>query len=242
MYTEYHSWHSPVIGHEMRLKLYGHYGRPLLVFPCAGGSVNEFEDFGMLDVVKDQVEAGKVKIFCIDSLDNESFLKKDGNMGDNVFRHEAYNSYVINEVVPFIRNSCKSDVKIALTGNSMGAYHSVNFLLRHPDIFDACIALGGVYTLKRIVGDYWDNNVYYNSPLDYLPGLTDNCFLDHIRKTKIIICTGQGPWEYPEDTKKIKEIFEQKNIPAWVDLWGFDVDHDWPWWKIMMRYFLPHIL
>ena len=73
MYTEYHSWHSPVIGHEMRLKLYGHYGRPLLVFPCAGGSVNEFEDFGMLDVVKDQVEAGKVKIFCIDSLDNESF-------------------------------------------------------------------------------------------------------------------------------------------------------------------------
>ena len=163
-------------------------------------------------------------------------------MGDNVYRHEAYDAYVIDEVVPFIKDHCKCDWKIAVTGNSFGAYHSVNFLLRHPDVFDACIALAGIYTLKHVVGDYWDQNVYYNSPIDYLPNLNDEWFLNNIRNANIIICTGQGPWEYPEDTYRIKEIFEQKDIPAWVDLWGYDVNHDWPWWKIMIRHFLPHIV
>ncbi len=242
MYTEYHSWVSPSIGKEMRLKVYGHYGRPMLVFPCAGGTVHEFADFGMLDVVREHIEAGRVKIFCIDSLDNETFLKKDGHMGDNVFRHQAYESYVIHEVIPFIKNSCKGDVKVAVTGNSLGAFHSLNFLLKHPDVFDACIALGGVYTLKHMVGDYWDNNVYFNSPLDYLPSLDNEELLNKIRRTKIIVCTGQGPWEYPNDTKRLKEIFREKGISAWVDLWGHDVDHDWPWWKIMLKYFLPYIL
>lgn len=242
MHSEYHKWYSPNIGHDMQMRVFGHYGRPLLVFPCAGGSFHEFEDFGMLELVKDQVNAGLLKIFCVDSLDNESILKKDGHIGDNIFRHEAYDKYIIHEVVPFIKNHCHGDWKIALTGNSMGAFHSVNFLLRHPDVFDACIALAGVFSLKHVVGDYWDQNVYYNSPIDYLPGMNDQWFLDNIRQAKIIICSGQGAWEYPEDAKRMKHIFDEKGIPAWVDMWGNDVNHDWPWWKVMLPYFLPHIL
>jgi esterase/lipase superfamily enzyme len=163
-------------------------------------------------------------------------------MGDNIWRHEAYDKYIVNEVAPFIRNHCQSNIKVALTGNSMGAYHSVNFLLRHPDVFDACIALAGVYSLKEVIGDYYDQNVYYNSPLDYLPNLNDGWFIDQIRQAKIIICSGQGPWEYPEDARRIKQLFEQKHIPAWVDLWGHDVNHDWPWWKVMLPHFVSHIL
>ncbi len=242
MYTETQTWFSPAIGHDMTIKVYGNYGKPLLVFPCAGGSNHEFEDFGMLDIVRNEVEAGRVKIFCVDSLDNESLLKTDGHMGDNVYRHEAYDKYIVNEVVPFIKEHCHGDWRIALTGNSMGAYHSVNFLLRHPDCFDACIALAGVYDLRRVVGDYWDQNVYFNSPVDYLPNLNDNWFLDRLRDSRIIICTGQGAWECPDDTRRMKDIFDAKGIPAWVDLWGYDVNHDWPWWKIMLPHFLPYIL
>lgn len=242
MYTETRTWYSPSIGYDMTIKIYGHYGKPLLVFPCAGGSFHEFEDFGMLDIVKDFVEAGKVKIFCVDSLDNESLLKTDGHMGDNVYRHEAYDKYIVNEVVPFIRDHCHTGDRIALTGNSMGAYHSVNFILRHPDCFDSCIALAGVYDLRRVVGDYWDQNVYFNSPVDYLPGLNDEWFLEKLRDTRIIICTGQGAWECPDDTRRMKDLLESKGIPAWVDLWGHDVNHDWPWWKIMLPHFLPYIL
>lgn len=243
MHTEHHSWYSHSIGHEMQLKVYGHYGRPLIVFPCAGGSFNEFEDFGMLDVIGHLVDEGKVKIFAVDSLDNESLLKTDGHMGDNIFRHEAYDKYIIHEVVPFIKSHCQSNCKIALTGNSMGAFHSVNFMLRHPDVFDACIALAGVYRLGQIIGcDYHDQNVYYNSPVEYLENLEDPWFIENLRQNNIIICTGQGPWEYPEDTRQLKRLFEMKGIPATVDLWGHDVDHDWPWWKIMLPNFLPRIL
>ena len=242
MYTETQTWYSPAIGHDMTIKIYGHYGKPLLVFPCSGGTHHEFEDFGMLETIRGEVEAGKVKVFCVDSLDNESWLKTDGHMGDNVYRHEAYDKYIVNEVVPFIKEHCKSNCKIALTGNSMGGYHTVNFILRHPDCFDACIALAGVYDARRLVGDYWDQDVYFNSPVDYLPNLNDEWFLGQLRQNRIIICTGQGPWECPDDTKRMKEIFEAKGIPAWVDLWGYDVNHDWPWWKIMLPHFLPYIL
>lgn len=242
MHTEHHGWHSPATGEHMQLKIFGHYGKPMIVFPCAGGSFHEFEDFGMLETVRNEVNDGKLKIFCVGSLDNQSLLKKDGHLGDNIYRHEAYDKYIVNEVVPFIREHCKGDWKIALTGNSMGGYHSVNFLLKHPDVFDACIALAGVYDLRHLTGDYYDTNVYYNSPVDYLPGLNDPWFVDQIRQAKIIICSGQGAWEYPEDAKRMKAIFESKNIPAWVDLWGHDVNHDWPWWKIMLPHFLPHII
>ncbi len=242
MYTENRTWYSPAIGRDMTVKVYGHYGKPLIVFPCAGGSNHEFEDFGMLDIVRDHVEAGRVKIFCVDSIDNEALLKTDGHMGDNVYRHEAYDKYIVNEVVPFIRDHCHTGDRIALTGNSMGAYHCVNFILRHPDCFDACIALAGVYDLRRVVGDYWDHNVYFNSPVDYLPGLNDEWFLERLRDTRIIICTGQGAWECPDDTRRMKDLLESKGIPAWVDLWGYDVNHDWPWWKIMLPHFLPYIL
>lgn len=242
MYTETQTWYSPSIGHDMTVKVYGHYGKPILVFPCAGGTSHEFEDFGMLDVVRDYVESGKIKLFCVDSIDNESLLKTYGHMGDNVYRHQAYDNYIVNEVVPFIKEHCQSGDRIALTGNSMGAYHCVNFILKHPDCFDSCIALAGVYDLRRVVGNYWDINVYFNSPVDYLPNLDDEWFLERLRDTKIIICTGQGPWECPDDSVRMRDIFDAKGIPAWVDIWGYDVNHDWPWWKIMLPHFLPYIL
>lgn len=242
MQREQYSWYSPSIGRNMQVKVYGHYGKPLIVFPCAGGSNHEFEDFGMMDAIKEHIESGRVKVFCVESLDNETFLKTWGHIGDNVYRHEAYDKYIVGEVVPFIWKHCKGSWKVALTGNSMGAYHSVNFLLRHPDVFDACIALAGVYTLKHLIGDYYDENVYYNSPIDYLPNLNDPWFINKIKEAKIIICSGQGAWEYPSDAKRLKEIFKHKNIPAWVDLWGHDVNHDWPWWKKMLPHFLPHII
>jgi esterase/lipase superfamily enzyme len=126
----------------------------------------------------------------------------------------------------------------------MGAYHSTNFFFRHPDAFDMLIAISGVYQLHMFIGDYNDENVYYNSPLHYLPNLSDPWFLDQYRQSKIVICTGQGAWEEPAlaDTLALKNILEAKGIPAWVDLWGYDVNHDWPWWLKMVPYYLSVLL
>jgi esterase/lipase superfamily enzyme len=241
MQVQHHNWFSPSLGHDMPINVYGHFGRPLLVFPCAGGSHHEFEDFGMIDAIREFIDAGKVKVFSIASIDHQTWLNTGGHPGDRAARHEDYDKYVIHEVVPFIRNNLGCDWKIALAGNSLGAYHSVNFCLRHPDVFDATIALAGVYRTNHLIGDYMDDNVYRNSPIHYLGNMQDPWFLDHLRQAKIIICTGQGAWEYPDDAREMDYLFRAKGIPAWVDFWGHDVNHDWPWWRKMMPHFMPHI-
>jgi esterase/lipase superfamily enzyme len=243
MKVEYHKWWSPNIGYEMELKVYGHWGIPFLVFPCAGGTFHEYEDFGMVDTIKDFIESGKMKLYTIGSLDNESWLSNK-HPAEKARRHLDYDRYVVEEVIPFIYNDCNGKIDIYTTGNSLGAYHSANFFFKHPHIFKGCLALSGIYRLNHFVGEYMDTNVYYNSPLHYLPNLTDKYYLNAIKSGKITICVGQGAWdeECLADTIKLKEILENKSIPHWIDIWGKDVNHDWPWWKKQIRYFLPHIV
>ena len=62
------------------------------------------------------------------------------------------------------------------------------------------------------------------------------------RSQKAVICCGQGAWEQPDTTWMLKRIFEAKNIPVWVDLWGHDVKHDWDWWYKQVVYYMPYIL
>jgi esterase/lipase superfamily enzyme len=126
------------------------------------------------------------------------------------------------------------------TGVSMGAYHAGNFFFRHPDIFDTVIAISGLFQLRMFVGEYMDDLVYFNNPLFYLPELNDPWYLDQYRSSKIIVCVGQGAWEDAmlADAYELKRILDQKQIRAWIDIWGYDVNHDWPWWRRMMPYFL----
>ena len=116
----------------------------------------------------------------------------------------------------------------------------VNFFLRHPDLFDGVIALSGLYQLHMFVGDYMDDLVYFNSPLSYLASMSDPWYLDQYRQSQIIVCCGQGAWEDAmfADTLALKIIFESIGVPAWIDIWGADVNHDWPWWQKMMTFHL----
>ena len=121
----------------------------------------------------------------------------------------------------------------------MGGFHSANFFFRHPDVFDTLISISGLYQLRMFIGDYMDENVYFNTPLAYLPNLNDPWYLDQYRQSQIIVGVGQGAWEEPmlEDAYALKRILEEKEIPHWVDIRGYDVNHDWPWWRKMMPYF-----
>ena len=245
MQTEYYRWHSPNLGHDMEMKVYGYYGKPVLVFPAQGGRFYEFEDFGMLDVTAPFIEAGQVKVFTIDSVDAQSWANWGVHPAERAHRHEDYDRYVTQEVAPFIRQHCGgAPQKLLATGVSMGGYHSANFFFRHPDVFDALIAISGLYRLNYFIGDYMDETVYFNTPLAYLANLEDPWYLDQYRQSKIIIAVGQGAWEDEmlADTLALKDILETKGIPAWIDIWGHDVNHDWPWWRKMMPYFLDKVL
>ena len=126
---------------------------------------------------------------------------------------------------------------------SLGATHAVNLYLRFPYLFDGCLALSGIYTAKYGFGDYMDEVVYQNSPVDYMANFpTDHPYMDLYRSRKAVICCGQGAWEQPDTTRQLKQIFEQKGIPVWVDLWGYDVKHDWDWWYQQVVYYMPYIL
>jgi esterase/lipase superfamily enzyme len=163
---------------------------------------------------------------------------------DRARRHQDYDHYIMEEVVPFMRQHCgDTKLKFMTTGVSMGAYHAANFFFRYPDIFDIVIALSGLYRLNFFIGDYMDDNVYFNTPLAYLPNLNDSWYLDQYRHSRIIVAAGQGPWEDDmlADTLALKHILEKKNIPHWVDIWGNDVNHDWPWWHKMLPYFLDKL-
>jgi esterase/lipase superfamily enzyme len=244
MQVEYHKWYSPNLGQDMELKVYGYYGKPALVFPAQGSRFFEFEDMGMVGAVASFVEAGQIKLFTVDSVDNQSWSNEGAHPADRARRHEDYDRYIMQEVVPFMRqHSGGTTEKFLTTGVSMGGYHSANFFFRHPDVFDTVVSLSGLFRLNHFIGDYMDENVYFNSPLSYLPNLSDAAQLDQFRQGRIIICVGQGAWEDEmlADAHQLKHVLEQKDIPHWMDFWGSDVNHDWPWWRKMLPYFLEKL-
>ncbi|MDP2237838.1 MAG: alpha/beta hydrolase-fold protein [Bacteroidales bacterium] len=241
MHKEYHKWYSPSMHRDMELRVYGHYGKPLIIIPTQGGSFHEAEDYHMINVLSLYINEGRIKVITVDSVDTDAWANENAAVHDRGNRHEQYNSYIMNEVIPFIGNHCNNpDIKVAITGSSMGAYHAANFFFRHPFVFDTVIAISGIYDLRLFIGDYVDETVYFNSPLRYLRNLNDEAILNQLRKNKIVIAVGQGAWEEEMivDTNEMKAILEEKNVPAWIDFWGNDVDHDWTWWRVMLPYFV----
>lgn len=244
MQIEYHKDWSPNLNQDMELKVYGHAGRPVLVFPAQGGRFFEFEDFGMAETLRWFIDEGHYQFYTVDSIDNQSWANWGAHPGDRARRHEDYDRYIVQEVAPYIRSRCGKDCGLVATGVSMGGYHSANFFFRHPDVFNGLISLSGLFQLSMFIGDYVDNNVYFNTPLLYLANLNDPWYFEKYRASQIVICAGQGAWEEAmnADIARLRAILEQKEIPAWIDLWGQDVNHDWPWWRKMMPYFLSKLL
>lgn len=244
MNIEYHEFYSSKIGRTMPFKSYGHGGKPIVVFPSSGGSYFEYEDFGMIEACRRYIDAGMVRFYTVDSIDSETWLNKGAWPGDMARRHNQYDAYIIDELVPFIREHSGWQGPMITTGCSMGGYHSANFYFRHPDVFDTVIALSGIYDARFFVGDnVSDPDVYLNSPVDYLRNIEDESYLNAYRNGNIIICSGQGNWEEDtiRDTWTLENILKSKDIPAWIDFWGRDVDHDWPWWRIQMPYFIKEL-
>lgn len=243
MQVELHAWKSPNLGQKMELKVYGHYGKPLVVIPTSGGRFFEYEDFGMIEAIRPSIERGKVKVFALDSVDRQSWLDLALPPKERAKRHEAYDRYVLQEVLPFIYDHCRGHHPAAITGCSLGAFHAANFFFRHPTAFDTVIALSGVYS-TRFSTEPLSTEIYLNSPLDYLPRLHDPRYLEAYRQGKIVFCVGLGAWEdrMIRDTRRMQSILQTKGIPAWIDFWGHDVEHHWFWWRKQMPYFLQNLL
>lgn len=233
------SWYSPSLNKEMPMAVYGHYGFALLLVPTAAADYLEYERFQLIDHLKPFLDAGKLKIFSVDSINNESWLNNNMNPRDKSIRHQQWNNYIFNEVVPFIRNNTSQDTLIFTCGASFGALHSMNLFLKRPDLINGVIAMSGVYDLTEYTKGYFDDDVYFNSPAHYIPNLSDHGILEQIRRSgHIHIVTGAGAYEDPAAGGNFAQILYNKGIWYEFDNWGPEWGHDWPTWRAM----LPHYI
>lgn len=250
MKIEYFKEYSHCLNRDMEFKVYGHGGKPILVFPAQNGRFYDFENFNMVYSIEHLINSGKVQLFCCDSIDKESWSDIFGDKRHRIYMHEQWYYYIVDELVPRIFEINKNSNGyyangILTTGCSMGATHAVNFMFRRPDIFGGVISLSGYFDSDIFFGGYCDDLVYANSPIKFLQGMNyDHPFVDMYRKCKIILCCGQGAWEDEmlRSIYRMKELLKYKDIPAWIDIWGYDVNHDWNWWQIQFSYFIRSIL
>ena len=239
MNREIHSWHSPNLNKQMEIAVYGHYGFALLMFPTAAADFLEYERFYLIDAIAPFINSGKLKAFSINSINSESWLNPHVPPPYRAVRHQQYNQYITEEVMPFIWNHCSRETSVITTGASLGALHAANTFFRRPDLFEGTIAMSGSYDIKAYADGYYDDNCYFNSPVDYLPNLSDEHTLGALRsKQHIHILSGQGSYEAPDRSRQLAHILQEKGIPCQLDIWGYDIPHDWPTWRSM----LPHVL
>ena len=239
MKREIHSWHSPSLNKTMEVAVYGHYGTALLLFPTAAADFLEYERFHLIDSISRQINEGKVKVFSFNSINAESWLNQYMQPRHKAIRHQQFNEYIFNEVIPFVKNMTSQETSIIASGASFGALHAANLFFRRPDLINGVIAMSGDYDLSTYTKGYHDEDVYFNSPIQYLPNLNDDYYLPLIKKSgHIHIVTGSGDWEQPDASRRLSALLHAKGIPHELDIWGHDIPHDWPSWRKMLPYYL----
>jgi esterase/lipase superfamily enzyme len=235
MHRQYHRWWSPSLHREMELLEFGHAGAKVVAYPSSMGSFFEWEDRGMPQALRHQLENGWFQLVCIDSVDRESWYNKHAHPGARVWRHEQYDAYVLNEVLPFAhwRNPHPYTV---VTGASFGAYHSLDFGLRHPDRVNRILAMSGLCDIRGFAEGYYNDLVYFHNPVDFIPNESDPWRLDHLRRQDIILAVGKDD-RLVHQNRELSGKLWGKGIGNALREWdGFA--HDWPVWHRMVTMYV----
>lgn len=244
--TESHRLPAPSLGGVGQVVVHGHWGRPVLWFPSEAGSADDFADHGLIDAARGALDAGRIKVFCVGSYDEQSWSAGWKSQGDRARAHRAYEDWIIWQVVPFIRDHSGGRDDIATAGPSMGAFHAVLFALRHAHVFSRVVALSGSY-------DPWswhawgeaDEETYFSHPLALLSG-SQGDHLDYLRRTLFLtLVVGSGMWEDStgahESTRGLARLLAEKQIPHELHIWGHEWPHDWPSWRAQAAVYLPQL-
>lgn len=233
--------YSPAMGRPVHVWCYGHWGLPVVVFPTAAGFAHEWDAQGMVDALAPLLHSGKIKLYCPESNVARAWTDKHEHPALRVKAHQAYEHFVLHDLVPGIRQDCRNDaIPIAVAGASLGAFYAANFALKHPETFHYALCLSGRYEATDFTGGYSNLDIYFNDPLSFVPNL-DGEDLERIRRhTFLTLVCGRGLWEEGciEETNALCDVFEHKGIPHWRDIWGRDVSHDWHWWRRQAVYHL----
>jgi esterase/lipase superfamily enzyme len=224
---------SPDLGRRVHMWKYGYFGAPVLVFPSAGGFAHEWQQHSMITALSPLIEAGKIKLYCPESNVAEGWTRQEAHPAWRIQRHLAYERFILNTLVPFIREDCNTpNIPIAVTGTSLGAMFASLFALKHPETFPWALCMSGRYLATRFTDGFINDEIYFNSPLHFVPNLSGDA-LQRVRKTHLVLVCGQGAYEGGciDETIAMAEVCQRKGIPHTRDIWGHDSAHQWPWWK-----------
>ena len=235
---------SDAIGAAGTVVRYGHWGRPLLVFPTEGSGAWEFEQQGMTGAVAGLIDAGRLKVYCVDGFDAASWSDRSLPLEERARRNERYESWITGQVVPWIHQDCQGLAEIATFGCSLGAFHAANFALKRADLFPLALCLSGNYDPSSWHG--WGERgpaAYFSNPVDYVPHLHGE-HLDWLRaRVSLLLVCGQGQWEDTtgslDSTRQFAALLAARGIRHELDLWGYDVPHDWPSWRAQLAHHMP---
>lgn len=231
-------WHSPHVEQEVQLVRWGHMGKPVLLFPTAGGDAEEVERFHLIGVLMPLIEAGRIKVYSTDSLAGKAWISKQHSAEYCSHLQNMFDALVYQEIVPAIRTDCQTpDIEIIAAGASIGAFNAVASICRHPDVFSMAIAMSGTYDLTKKLQVRFIDNFYFCSPIHFLPGL-EGPVLEKLRERMILMPSGEGDYEDIGESWRMANILGSKGIPNRVDSWGPEYKHDWETWREMLPQYL----
>lgn len=237
-------WHSPRLGREVGVVRWGNEGTPVIFFPTAAGDAEEVERFLMVDALAPLLEAGRIKLYSVDSVPGQVWLTEDNRAPMAIQIQNAFDGFVVEELVPAIAtDGGGEEVEVIVTGASIGAYNALAAICRHPELFSHAICLSGTYELSKFVDGEMDEGWYSASPLHFVPDLAeDHKDLQRLRERFVLLAHGGGRWESPEESWRVAACLGARGIPNRVDEWGAEWDHDWPTWRRMLPQYLNELL
>ncbi|TYP95441.1 Esterase/lipase superfamily enzyme [Fodinibius salinus] len=232
MNKETTEWRSPSLGKDMKLTTYGTSGTPLIALPTREADSSQWEEYGMVDAISYQLENGFNQLFCLSSVDGESFCNSNTSPKQRLVRHQQYESYLVEEVVPYVKEQSNINY-IIIAGTDFGGYHAVSIALKHPKLFGKAIGMSGIYDITPWMDDFYDDNVYYNNPTDFIPNLNQQSTLDNIRDVDFRLVS------YENDDRKhyadrMSDVLRMKYIEHDLDIWDLEGD-EWELWSNMLK-------
>ena len=241
MNREYHKWYSPSLQRDMELLAFGHAGIAVLFFPARTGRFYDYENWGVINVIRDKIEQGHMQVFCVDSIDSESFYNESCHPSKKIARYLQYEQYILKEVLPLMQNK-NPGVTMISAGCSLGAFHAINFAFKHPRYFCKVVGMSGRYDLSQEVShycnllpDYWNEYVYFNMPNQYIPNISDPGLLYFLRNLEIILVVGQED-PFLSSNSYLSQALHYKGIPNSLYIWQEEAHRPRYWRKMVGLY------
>lgn len=224
MNREYFRWYSQRLHRDMELLVFGNAGAKVLMFPTRDGRFFEYEQLGIVASLADKLEAGHLQLYCIEGLANESFYGRTRHPADRIRRHAALEAYILEDVLPLMALKNPHDCTI-VQGCSLGAFQAASLVFRHPHLFRKLVAFSGRYDLTMTVesfGDlfegYYDEEVYFHTPAHFLPGLSCEWRLEHLRRVEIVLTIGDAD-PFLDNNRYLSRLLSEKRVNHQLHLW-----------------------